>query len=191
MAVPIKLLIAVSRLKHDENVLLRQYSSHHAPTIDISLIDAAIQQAVLDRIKFANDFVVSAENMLAGTPGEMDFRNATSRSYYGIHHALRAVLLFDRNSDSYGHVEAIEDFVALMNKLPALKAKSNTAGITNQTLNDALHRRHLADYHFYGSMEPEEPSIDFSVICPAAVVFAKHVVKKMEEYLQDRIAGKY
>ena len=50
MAVPLKLLIAVARLKHDENVLLRQYSSHHTATIDIGLIDSAIQQVTLNRI---------------------------------------------------------------------------------------------------------------------------------------------
>ena len=125
MALPITLLIAVERLKRDENTLLRHYSRLHAPTVDIGLIDSAVQQVVLDRIAFAKEFVASAKDMLAGTPGIMDFRNATSRGYYAVHHTLRAVLLFDLKADTYGHSEAIEDFVKRMRAIPALRAKAD------------------------------------------------------------------
>ena len=64
-------------------------------------------------------------------------------------------------------------------------------GIIETTLLELLHNRHLADCHYYGSSNPSEATVNFSVIGPQAVNFADNVVVKMEEYLQDRIAGKY
>ena len=191
MAFPTTLLIAIERLKQDENALLRRYGGLHAPIVDIMLIDSAVQQVVLDRIAFAKDFVASARDMLTGTPNVIDFRNATSRAYYAVHHTLRAVLLFDLKADIYGHAESIEIFVRRMNGIPPLRAKANAASITEATLLEILHRRHLADYHCYGSSDPLEPPVDFSVIAPQALSFSDTVVVKMEEYLQDRIAGTY
>jgi hypothetical protein len=191
MALPSSLLIAVERLRQDENALLRRYSVLHAPTVDTVVIDAAVQQVVLDRIRFAKEFITSARDMLAGTPSTMDFRNTTSRAYYAVHHTLRAVLLYDLKADTYGHVESINDFVKRMNHMPALKAKADAAGITKDALLAILHRRHLADYHYYGSAEPFEEPVDFSVIGPEAARFAETAVGKMEEYLKDRIAGRY
>ena len=98
----------------------------------------------------------SAQDMLAGTPGEMDYRNATSLAYYAIHHALRAVLLFDVKADTYGHNEFIEAFAKRMSRTPALRAKADAAGITEADLLNVLHHRHLADYHCYGS--PNRPN---------------------------------
>ncbi len=191
MALPTTLLIAIERLRRDHYTLLRHYRGLHAPIIDIGLIDSAIQQVALDRIAFAKEFVASATDMLAGSPDEMDFRNATSRGYYAVHHTLRAVLLFDLRADTYGHSEAISDFLKRMKDDPALKTKADVAGINQTTLKDLLLNRQLADYHYYGSSNPSEPKVEFASIGPQAVHFADEIVVQMEEYLQDRIAGKY
>jgi uncharacterized protein (UPF0332 family) len=191
MALPTALLIAVERLKQGDNVLLRHYSRVHPPAVDTGLIDAAIQQVTLDRMTLARDFVASATAMLNGAPREVDLRNATSRAYYAIHHALRAVLLFDLKSDAYGHIESIDEFLKRARSTSSLRTKADAAAITERALLDILHHRHLADYHCYGAADPFEAPVDFSVVAPQAVKFAGDVVAKMEEYLEDRIAGKY
>lgn len=191
MALPISLLVAVERMKREENVLLRRYQRMHSSIIDTALLDAAVEQVAVDRIAFAKEFLASAKGLIAGKPAEIDLRNASSRAYYAVHHTLRAVLLYDLKADVYGHRESIEELTDLVKSSPALRVKASAAGITKTNLDDILDWRHLADYHVYGAWDPFEAPVDFSVIAPRAVVFSDGVVTKMEEYLRDRIAGLY
>ena len=54
-----------------------------------------------------------------------------------------------------------------------------------------LTRKDLDPYFGSRSRVAEILNVTFSVIAPQAVSFSNDVVIKMEEYLQDRIAGKY
>jgi len=116
----------------------------------------------------------------------MNCRNALSRGYYAVHHAIRAVLLYDLKQDCYGHSEAIEGFGGRLQAKPQLKAKLATIPGIDQKLGELIHNRHLADYYVYGTKNPKEAPLDFDGVASGALAWISVLLIKLEEYLNDR-----
>ena len=76
--------------------------------VDVSVLKAAINQVVDDRIQLVKEFLDSAKRQQAGNPTNIDLRNSLSRAYYSVHHAARGLALFISGVDPYGHTESIE-----------------------------------------------------------------------------------
>jgi len=190
MALPQSLLIEVSKLSGEENQTLRKFSQLHSQLVTTGVLDAAIDHVVTDRMAFAHDFLAHATADLA-IGGEMSSRNALSRGYYAVHHAVRAVLLYDLKQDFFGHFEAIDSFNARLQAKPPLKAKLTSIPNIDQKLVEMIHSRHLADYYVYGTKGPKEPALDFNAAASTALAWISVFLAKLEEYLSDRRANLY
>lgn len=144
-----------------------------------------MREGVEKRLKLAQDFLTFSENQTSalGVDAEMAGRNAVSRAYYAVHHAVRALLLFEERGDVDGHREAIEAVSALLKRNPAVRSKLGDSEEFRAAFLDLLDRRHLADYYPYGTNAPNEAPLDFVQAGLEAVLFAKRVVGKTMEYI--------
>jgi uncharacterized protein (UPF0332 family) len=101
-------------------------------------IEALRHRAVADRLALARSFRRQAERMLATTPPF--YRDAVSRFYYSMYHAMRAVVFF---------IERGDDFEA-HSKLPGKTPKDfPRADLWRNALKDARLTRNAADYDPY------------------------------------------
>lgn len=110
----------------------------HLTTTTGRTVDELCDQACADRLRLARHFVESGDKLLALRPSQS--RSAISRYYYGMYHAMRAVVYFVEKGDDH------QDHSALPKKTPHDFA--NAAAWQNN-LKDARGRRNEADYDPY------------------------------------------
>lgn len=101
-------------------------------------IDDLWQRAIADRWDLANSFRRNADRMMAVTPPL--YRDAISRYYYAMYHAMRSVVFFSERGDDY------EQHSALPGRTPS---DLDEAERWQNVLKDARERRNAADYDAY------------------------------------------
>lgn len=183
-------LIYCSLLKRAQYKDLRDLANVHYGAVDMVRVDQAMHDGVEKRLDFAQQFLLFAESLLSsGANSEIANRNAVSRAYYAAHHAVRALLLFEEHGDVDGHREAIEATFSLLKRNPAARSKLGDAEFFRASFVQLLDRRHLADYHPYGTDAPNEAPLDFAQAAQEAIQFARRVVEKTREYIKLKEAG--
>lgn len=183
-------LIYCSLLKKTQYRQLRDLSDVHYGAVDMTGVDQAMREGVEKRLTLAREFLAFSEGLLSsGTGSEIANRNAVSRAYYAVHHAVRALLLFEERGDVGGHRESIEAVYALLKRNPAVRSKLGNTEEFRTSFLDLLDRRHLADYSPYGANAPKEAPLDFTQAAQEAVQFARRVVEKTREYITMKEAG--
>lgn len=101
-------------------------------------IDELVRKAVMDRHKFARDFLRSAERALNSAPP--DHRLAVARAYYAMYHAVRAVVFIHHSGDDYQEHSKLPGFIP--NDFPQKEHWENE-------LKNARLERNKADYDPY------------------------------------------
>ena len=151
-----------------------------------------MRDGVEKRLTLAKEFLSFSESLISssGPLDEIANRNAVSRAYYAVHHAIRALLLFEERGDVDGHRESIEAVYALLKRNPAARNKLGSAEDFRADFLVLLERRHLADYYPYGTNAPKEVPLDFSQAAQEAIQFARRVVEKTNEYILMKEAGR-
>lgn len=187
MALPF--LIYCSLLKKAQYASLRELDNLSPGLVDLAAVNQAINVSVEQRMLLARDFLTFSQNLVTlTTEDEMANRNAVSRAYYAVHHAVRALLLFEERGDVDGHREAIEAVCALLKRNPAVRSKLGETQVFREAFLDLLDRRHLADYHPFGTNVPNEAPLDFAKAAQEAIDFAQKVVEKADEYIAQKEA---
>ena len=182
-------LIYCSLLKKAQYASLRELDDLAVGLVDIAAVNQAINVSVDQRMSLAQDFLAFSQSLLAqGTGSEIANRNTVSRAYYAVHHAVRALLLFEERGDVDGHREAIEAVCALLKRNPAVRSKLGDTQEFREAFLDLLDRKHLADYHPFGTNAPKEAPLDFAQAAQGAVKFAQKVVEKTAEYIAQKEA---
>ena len=104
-------LIYCSLLKKAQYKQLRDLAAVHYGAVSIAAVDQAMRDGVDKRLQLAQDFLSFSESLLSfsGANSEIANRNAVSRSYYAVHHAVRA-LLFEERGDVDGQWESMKRF---------------------------------------------------------------------------------
>ncbi|MGI4789818.1 MAG: HEPN domain-containing protein [Janthinobacterium lividum] len=177
-------LVYCSLLKKGQYRQLRDLADVHSGAVDLTGIDQAMRDGVEKRLAFAQEFLSFSENLLfSGIGSEIESRNIVSRAYYAVHHAVRALLLFEERGDVDGHRESIEAVCALLKRNSAARSKLGSMEDFRTEFLDLLDRRHLADYYPYGTNSPNEATLDFAQAAQEAVQFAHRVVEKTREYI--------
>ena len=189
MALPF--LIYCSLLKKTHYRQLRELSDVHPGAVDMAGVEQAMRDGIEKRLTLAQEFLLFSEGLLptAGRGDEIASRNAISRAYYAVHHAVRSLLLFEERGDVDGHRESIEAVCALLKRNPAARSKLGNTEEFRAAFLDLLERRHLADYYPYGANAPNEAPLDFDQAAQEAVQFARRVVTKTREYITMKEAG--
>lgn len=156
--VSIALLVYCSLLERAQYRQLRDLAAIQPDALAIDQIDQAMRQSVGKRLELAHEFLVFAESLHSaeGSMSDMAARNAISRAYYAVHHAMRALLLFEERGDVDGHREAIEAISALLGRNPAARAKFGEPNAFRTQVLELLAQRHLSDYYPYGTNAPRE-----------------------------------
>jgi len=95
-------------------------------------------RACADRLALAEHFALAGDKLLSARPSQS--RSAISRYYYGMYHAMRAVVYFVEKGDDH------EQHSALPKRTPA---DFPGGPIWRNTLKDARERRNEADYNPY------------------------------------------
>lgn len=150
-----------------------------------------MRDGVEKRLTLAREFLSFSEGLISsGSVNEIASRNAVSRAYYAVHHAVRALLLFEERGDVDGHRDSVEAVHALLKRNAAARSKLGSAEDFRAEFLVLLERRHLADYYPYGTNAPKEVPLDFSQAAQAATQFARRVVEKTNEYIMMKEAGK-
>ena len=98
-------LIYCSLLKKAQYKQLRDLAVVHYGAVDIAAVDQALRGGVEKRLQLAQDFLLFSESLISSSGATLEIanRNAVSRSYYAVHHAVRALLLFEERGDVDGH----------------------------------------------------------------------------------------
>ncbi|MEU9965131.1 HEPN domain-containing protein [Streptomyces malaysiensis] len=96
------------------------------------------QQACLDRIELAKNFLIAGDKLMKARPAL--YRSAVSRYYYAMYHAARAVAYFYHGGDDH------ESHSKLPKAIPGDFADS---AVWQNQLKDARSRRNEADYDPY------------------------------------------
>jgi uncharacterized protein (UPF0332 family) len=187
----IEFLIYCSLLDREQYRQLRNLAAVQSDAIDMARIDQAMRECVDQRLELADSFITFAGGLQSaiGAGSNIAARNAVSRAYYAVHHALRALLLFEEHGDVDGHREAIEAIYGLLKRNPAARAKLGEEDIFRKQMLDLLAQRHLSDYYPYGTNAPKEPPADFMVLAAQAIPFALRIVEKTREYIVQKEAG--
>jgi uncharacterized protein (UPF0332 family) len=130
-------------------------------------LDDLRHQAVADRFKLARHFVDAGDKLLRARPSQS--RSAISRYYYGMYHAMRAVVYYVEKGDDH------ERHTALPKKTPL---DFDNRGMWLNNLKDARERRNEADYVPYPL-----PSKSFRVTAVALQQNAHDLLRLSSAYL--------
>lgn len=101
-------------------------------------VDDLREQACADRLRLATHFVATGDKLLGLGPSQS--RSAVSRFYYGMYHAMRAVVYFMERGDDH------QEHSTLPKKTPPDFVNS---ALWENNLKDARGRRNEADYDPY------------------------------------------
>ena len=165
-------LIYCSLLRRAQYYQLRNLSDIHQGAVDVAEIDKAMREGVAKRLALANEFLLFSEYLVSsGASSEIANRNAVSRAYYAVHHAIRALLLFEERGDVDGHSESIKAACDLLKRNSAARNKLGDMGDFRLNMRNLLDQRHLADYYPYGTNAPSEAALDFAQAAQEAVKF--------------------
>lgn len=186
---PMQLLVYCSLLRKGQYKQLRDLAVLHHGAVDISRVDQAMRAGIDKRLALAREFLLFADGLATDGTSDIAARNAVSRAYYAMHHAIRALLLFEERGDVDGHWEAIEAIGGLIKRNPAVRSKLDPQGTFRRDARELMERRHLADYYPYGVSAPAEPPADFTALAVDAVRLAQQTVEKTEEYITQKEAG--
>lgn len=118
---------------------LRNYdeASHLTTATGLSLAQLR-DRACADRLALSEHFTIAGDKLLRSRPSQT--RSAISRYYYGMYHAMRAVVYFVERGDDH------ERHSVLPGKTPADFPGS---ALWQNNLKDARERRNEADYNPY------------------------------------------
>jgi uncharacterized protein (UPF0332 family) len=192
VAVSFELLVHCSTLTRIQYGQYRDLAQLQAGVLDLAAIDEGIEAGVDKRLELAEMFLTCANRLCppAGTAmDEISARNAVSRAYYAIHHAVRALLLYEEHGDVDGHQETIKAVTGLIIRVPAARAKIGGAKEFGDKLQEVLHQRHLADYYLYGTAVPREVPLDFPTAATELLSFAAETLGKVRQYIAEKRAG--
>ncbi len=98
-------------------------------------------------------------------------------------------LMFEERGDVDGHREAITATSALLKRNRAAESKLGNPEKFRDDFLEMLNRRHLADYHPYGTNTPNEAPLDFAQAAQEAVQFARRIVDNTREYIKLKESG--
>lgn len=182
-------LVYCSLLKRAQYKDLRDLANVHYGAVDIIRVDQAMRDGIEKRLELAEQFLLFSEGLSSGNSSEIANRNTVSRAYYAAHHAVRALLMFEERGNVDGHREAIEAAFSLLGRNPAVRSQLGDAKSFRADFTELLERRHLADYHPYGTDAPNEVPLDFAQAAQEALQFAGRVVEKTREYIRLKEAG--
>lgn len=184
-------LVYCSLLKRAQYKNWCDLAAVNSDAVDMAAVDQAIRETVEKRLSLAQDFLVFSEGLVspAGAVSDMANRNAVSRAYYAVHHAIRALLMFVENGDVDGHRESIKAICDLLKRNPALRSKLGEVEDFRTEILEMLNQRHLADYYPYGTNATNEGPLDFGQAAQEAVQFARRVVEKTREFIELKEAG--
>lgn len=148
MPQPFETLVYVARLRKDE----KETVFTHQAIFPFSGLRAALLEAVedvcLDRLVRSDACLALARRLADGTPDEETLRAAIGRAYYSIHHALRAIALWQNKWDPDGHDQSIAEFKTLLGD-NAFRHRSSLAPDVLERILEARDNRHVADYSPY------------------------------------------
>jgi len=144
----IPFLVYCSLLKKAQYRNWRDLAAVNPGVVDMAAVDEAIRETVEKRMRLAQDFLSFSESLVSMPPSmsEIADRNAVSRAYYAVHHAIRALLLFEERGDVDGHRESIEAACSLLKRNPAVRSKLGETEKFRAAVLGLLEQRHLADY---------------------------------------------
>lgn len=172
---------AVVNRSDDESRLLRVCTSgnvrlmtfREGVSLESSLgrsIPDLIAQVTTDRLQFADQRVAEGDKLLRLRP-QMN-RLAVGRFYYGMYHAVRAVVFFvNEGDDSQAHSELPK---GLPPDFPDYRQVTNS-------LRDARRERNNADYDPYPSEE-----LDFKYISQALQKISRSITIESRSYLKRK-----
>lgn len=127
------------RLTQANKTLLKCWAEGvHLQSASKRTIDDLVHQAAADRLAFADEFLRAADRLMRIRPPE--YRNAISRYYYAMYHAMRAVVFFCYAGDDHQEHKKLPD--ATPDDFP------DSATWTNG-LKSARNLRNEADYDPY------------------------------------------
>lgn len=136
-------------------------------------LDDLREQAVVDRLTFAYDFLATANKLYSSRPQQN--RSAISRYYYSMYHALRAAAFYSHRGDDY------ESHSSLPSKLPDdFPAKQYWAN----SLKSARENRNSADYDPY-----PVKGITWRTMATDLRGEAPRVLTAVEQYLKSKGCG--
>ncbi len=182
-------LVYCSLLRTSQYKSWRELTAIKPDAVDMDAVDQAIRQGVEKRLALAEQFLAFSESLISGAGSEIANRNAVSRAYYAVHHAVRALLLFVESGDVDGHRDSINDIYNLLKRNPALRSKLGEAEKFRTEILELLTRRHLADYYPYGTSAPNEAPLEWEQAAQEALQFARRVVGKTREFINLKEAG--
>lgn len=135
-----------------------------------SSLDSLMLEASSSRFRLAQDFLHAAERLLRMKLPS--FRNSTSRSYYSMYHAARAVsYVYNFGDDHQAHKELHK---GIPDEFPECLRWRND-------LKEAHLRRNEADYDPYPLSEAE-----FADICRSQLRSAREFIAVTEAYLRSK-----
>ncbi len=133
---PTSALIRVSKARRRDIAAWNE--ALHLERLSGRAIEDLRQRSTADRWQLANVFRRQGDRMMSATPPF--YRDAVSRFYYSMYHAMRAVVFFVHGGDDHQEHST----------LPAhTPADFTNAAIWQNALKDARERRNAADYDPY------------------------------------------
>lgn len=148
MPQPFETLVYVARLRKEEKAaLFAQEAAFPSSGLMVALLEA-VEDVCLDRLVRADACLGLARRLADGSPDEETLRAAIGRAYYSVHHALRAMALWQNKWDPDGHEESITEFKALLEDRTFRHRSGLTPDVLGRIL-EARTNRHIADYSSY------------------------------------------
>lgn len=179
MPFSLELKIYCAALPSSDYETLRTLNRWQPGVVDFGTLEGAIKETVFDRLGFAHQMLTFAEGLQATVKGPDDSfvaRNVLSRAYYCLHHTLRALSVYERRNDPFGHEATIEQAVRIFAGVRALSAKlGRDASRLGLELSQAREQRNLADYHFLGTDSEKYAPLDFVMAAGNVITLARAV----------------
>ena len=177
-------LAEISLIKRGTHDDLQRLARLNPALVSATELNAALGRVVDDRLSFARAFLEFAQMLLTlPTPDEMTYRNAIARSYYAVHHAARALVIFIEHDDPFGHIATADAVAVATKKHPRLREALGEDGKGRILAWQSLRNR--ADYSIYGQEDASEPSLDFATKAPHTLRECEEFVSAVETYVQN------
>jgi uncharacterized protein (UPF0332 family) len=147
VASSLQTLVYVSRLqKSEKEAIFAQDAAFPGSNLKVAFLEA-VEDVCLDRLVRADNCLKVAKMMFVGADEEA-LRITVGRTYYSIHHSLRAIALYQNKWDPDGHEASIQEFKTLLKDKPFC----NRSGLKTdawEAVAEARSNRHVADYSPY------------------------------------------
>ena len=147
-------LVYLSRMTQEERQQLYRVDAafkrfglkEHALSLKTKLVDDRFIRA--KSCLEAAQFLISQAGTVTSDLRKELLRSAVTKGYYSIHHAIRAILLFENGWEEDGHAKALKALAQLLKNEDFRKRSELESGI-NKELAIARDNRSVADYSPY------------------------------------------